>query len=300
MRTAWGTLAARRARSPPQRGAAYPRAPLRSFRSAPSSPRTSPRTSPRSCSPACSWSSSTSATAALMSAAPRPATAPRSATTSPPRLCSPACSGSSSSSPRSRTRRRRLVARHAHQRGGRRARSGVVRARALVEVAVLGELVQLRQVGRTFGPQARPAPGLRFGWFRCSLTTGASVLRAHGPVASPGADQDEIHLSDSPDRLRTDGEPAGRSLHGGYDSPRGSSDAQSTSMIAATRHRSPTALCLLPTRNAARFGQDLEHASAKTSSARAQRSIVLERDAILARAPAPALAATSPPFSPGR
>ena len=35
MRTAWGTRAARRARSPPQRGAAYPHAPLRSFRSAP-------------------------------------------------------------------------------------------------------------------------------------------------------------------------------------------------------------------------------------------------------------------------
>ena len=132
MRTAWWPLAARRARSPPQRGAAYPCAPLRSFRSAPR-PAANPaapdnawdvaallpfgdgrararrgpasrrrRSSPRSTSPACSWSSS--ATAALMSlrrGAARARREPRArrglhrVAADLPRSTSPACSSSS-------------------------------------------------------------------------------------------------------------------------------------------------------------------------------------------------------------
>jgi hypothetical protein len=48
-------------------------------------------------------------------------------------------------------------------------------------------------------------------WLRSRLerTTRAGILRAHNPVVVPGGDQDEIHLSESPDRFRTEGELAG-------------------------------------------------------------------------------------------
>ena len=50
-------------------------------------------------------------------------------------------------------------------------------------------------------------------WLRSSRslerTTRAGVLRAHNSVVGPRGDQDEIHLSESPDRFRAEGELAG-------------------------------------------------------------------------------------------
>ena len=50
-------------------------------------------------------------------------------------------------------------------------------------------------------------------WLRSSRslerTTRAGVMRAHNPVVGPSGDQDEIHLSEGPDRFRTEGELAG-------------------------------------------------------------------------------------------